>query len=86
MKSNRIKCNSINYRKGYVDVSEDVHQGFINIETWSVHPDCDISDIDLTDDSLPDEAVTGNTEIELNKIEAINLVNLLQKAIANIKE
>lgn len=62
-------------------MSENIHNGFINIETWCVHPDCDIENMDLMDDNLPNEAVIGNTEIELSIEEAKDLVSYLQIAI-----
>jgi hypothetical protein len=82
---NKIKCNNIEYRKGYIEVIPDIHENHINLETWEVHPDIDISELDLTDDAFPDDGVTGNTEIELNLKEAEELVTLLQSSIEKIK-
>lgn len=80
----KIKCDNVDYRKGYIEVSGDIHKGFINLETWTIHPDTDISVSDSAFGDLPDEAFTGNTEIELNIDEAQLLVNFLQEAIAKL--
>lgn len=75
----KIKCNSVNYRKGYIEVSGDIHEGCINIETWNIHPDSDISGSVF--DQLSDKAFLANTEIELSVDNAKELLKLLQEAI-----
>jgi hypothetical protein len=87
-----IKCNTVKYRQGYIEVSQDIHPGCINIETWDVHPDLDISSLSVRDYEFPDEFVdaegktvdsrSGNVELELNIDQAKHLVHLLQQAIA----
>jgi len=81
MSKNLIKCNSIEYRKGYIEVRGDIHIECVNVEAWNIHPDIDISGIDLGDDSMPEEAVTANTEIELSIKNAEELVQQLVEAI-----
>ena len=81
MSRNLIKCNSIEYRKGYIEVRGDIHSDCVNMEVWNIHPDVNISSIDLGDNSMPDEAVTANTEIELSIQKAEDLVLQLTKAI-----
>jgi hypothetical protein len=81
MNRNLIKCNSIEYRKGYIEVRGDIHADCVNIEAWNVHPDIDITDLDLGDNSMPDDAVIDNTEIELSIKDAEDLVEQLNRAI-----
>jgi len=81
----KIKCNSINYRKGFIEVLANIHSGCINIETWSIHPDADISEQGLVFNEIPYEYFTGNTEIELNLKNAEELLTSLQKAILELK-
>ncbi|MFX1677828.1 hypothetical protein PV762_01210 [Mitsuaria sp. CC2] len=80
MKSVRVKAIGVPYRQGWIEVAQ-VHPGFINIETWDVHPDVDISAVSL--DGIADRNVTANTEIELNVEEAKKLADALLKAIAD---
>lgn len=80
-----IRSNSISYRQGYIEVRTDIHENCINIETWNIDPDIDISSLELTDEKITDADVTANTEIELNLENAENLVNQLQEAIKKVK-
>lgn len=41
---NRFKCNSISYRKGYIEVVADIHAGLINMETWNIHSELGITE------------------------------------------
>ena len=59
-----IPCNSIVYRKGFVEVSR-VHDGCINLESWSVHPETEISGVDVRDGSIGEDDIIGNVELEL---------------------
>ena len=86
MSRNLIKCNSIDYRKGYIEVRGDIHIDCVNIEAWNIHPDIDISVIDLGNNSMPEEAVTANTEIELSIQKAEDLVQRLVDAIKVARE
>ena len=76
-----IKCNSIEYRKGFIEVRGDIHNDCINVETWNIDPDVNITNVDLDDNSLIDESVIANTEIELSIANAEALILLLQEAI-----
>ncbi len=79
---NVIKCNSINYRKGYIEVVSGIHENCINIEVTGIHPDRDIANINLGDGKLSDEDFTSNTELELSLSEAEKLIDLLKIAIS----
>ena len=83
--SNRMKCNNIEYRKGFIEVEAGIHAGCINLETWEVNADIDISNLNLSDNELPDEGIVANTEIELNIDEAEQLIRLLHRAINNVR-
>lgn len=76
-----IKCNSIEYRKGFVEVRGDIHNDCINVETWNIDPDVNITNVNLEDNSLKDESIIANTEIELSITNAEALILLLQEAI-----
>lgn len=77
MKQEKMWCGSINYRKGFVEVSPNIHPGLVNIEITNIHPDHDIS----ADEDIPDEAFVGNAEIELSILEAKELIRRLNSAI-----
>lgn len=81
----RIKCNNVNYRKGYIEVVSGIHEGCVNLEVTNIHPDVDIADSASGYSDMPDEAFVGNTEIELNIEEAEELVRLLQEAVAKLR-
>lgn len=81
MEPSRIYCKSISYRAGFIEVAPNIHQGHINVEVWNIHPDFDKPTADIRDGSVPDEDVTGNTEIELDVAQARQLVELLKLAI-----
>jgi hypothetical protein len=85
MNVKKINCSSVNYRKGVIEITACIHNEHINFEVWSIHPDVNLLESDLTDDDFPDNAVTGNTEIELNLYDAQRLVKLLSEAIAEVE-
>lgn len=85
-KYQRIKINNVNYRKGYIEVYAGIHDTFINIESWDINPDIDLSKIDISDKDFPISGIAGNTELELNIQEAEELIRQLQSAISIVKE
>jgi hypothetical protein len=84
MSKNLIKCNSVRYRQGYIEVLSAIHDGCINIETQQVHPDRDLTNIKF--DSLTDDEFIAITEVELSVNEAEELVEKLLEAIKIAKE
>lgn len=80
-----VKCNVINYRKGFVEITHNIHDGCINLETWGVHPDVDITMTDIADASFPDAGITGNTELEMSVENTESLINALQAAVRSIQ-
>lgn len=78
--SEKIKCSEVRYRQGFIEVA-NVHAACVNLEIWNLHPDTHISGASELS-SIPDAAVVGNTEIELNVEQARRLVERLEEAIA----
>lgn len=85
MSTTKIRFNDVNYRQGFVEVLPNIHPGMVNIETWSIHPDVDISGQQL-EGSLYDDHVIGHTEIELSVSEARALAEGILKAVTLIEE
>ncbi len=81
MKRDLINCNSVEYRKGFIEVIGDIHNECINVEVWNIHPDIDISGTNLDSEKIKDEYITANTEIELSIQNTEVLIKKLQKAI-----
>jgi hypothetical protein len=79
--SKLIKCDHVNYRKGYIEIVPKIHKGCINIESWDIDTDYDISNIDIYDNQFPTDKVLANTEIELTIAQAEELINNLKWAI-----
>jgi len=63
---NKIKCDNVNYRKGFIEVVDNFHDDCINIETWCIHPDIDITPENIAFEDVPESGFTGNTELELS--------------------
>ncbi|MCP4130578.1 MAG: hypothetical protein GY754_06310 [bacterium] len=82
----RIRCNNVPYRKGFIEVEAGIHDDCINIETWNVCSDLDISSIDIRDESFPEDGVTDNTELELSIEDTKKLIRLLQNSIEKIRK
>lgn len=76
-----IKCTDIPYRQGFVEVM-NVHKNHVNLEIWNVGADLDLGPLSVNLETLPDDAVQSNTEIELSLSQAKQLVDWLQSAIA----
>ena len=85
MSAQKIRCNDIGYRKGFIEVTPAIHASCINLEVWQVHPEVDIANIEVSDESFPDEGVTGNVELEMSVEVAERLIEALQAAIYKVK-
>ncbi|MBT2332319.1 hypothetical protein J7E49_00105 [Variovorax paradoxus] len=44
MGAKKIRFNDVCYRQGFLEVTANIHPGHINLETWEIHPDLDISE------------------------------------------
>ena len=62
MLTQTIRCNSIHYRKGFVEVSR-VHNGCVNLESWSVNSESEISGVYVHDGRVDDDDITGNVDL-----------------------
>ena len=80
-----IKCNGVNYRQGYLEVM-NVHDGFVNLEVWKIHPDIDISNSLLESSDIEDKDVVGNVEIELSADNVKDLILRLNKCLEEIND
>lgn len=80
MKKELIKCDSVKYRQGYIEVLGNVHSNNINLEVWQVHADRSITGIELDDESISDEDIIANIELELSVEEAEILIEKLTEA------
>lgn len=77
----KIYCKSVLYRSGFIEVRPNIHPGHVNIEIWNLHPDHDRQATDIADDCIGDADVTSSTEIEMELVQAKELVWLLSVAI-----
>ena len=66
----RVRCDSVKYRQGFVEVIGQIHPGLVNVETWQVSPEADISGLDVESDRLTDADFVANTELELTPAQA----------------
>jgi hypothetical protein len=86
MGARKIRFNDVRYRQGFLEVTANIHPGHVNLETWEIHPDLDISEKQFDDEAITDDCVLANTEIELNVEQAKALVASLEAAIAHASD
>lgn len=83
---NKIQCTGIPYRQGFIEVQPNIHEGFINIETWMVNSNIKLNkEVPNLTSIQNDSDITGNTELELTFDQAIELVTALQVAVSKIQ-
>ena len=85
MRPVKLKCNSVFYRKGFLEISAGIHAGCVNLEAWDIEPSLDISALEIGSDAFPEDAIQGNTELELDLQTAEALVQALQLAIETVR-
>jgi hypothetical protein len=74
------------YRQGFIEVQPNIHEGFINIETWMTNPKTTLDETITNLDPIQDDSdITGNTELELTFNQASELIIALQAALLKIK-
>ena len=78
-----MKCETINYRKGFLEVTPAIHDQCVNIELWEIDAETNISDARWVDD-IPGTAVVSNCELEMTTNEARRLVEALLAALERI--
>ncbi len=74
----RIRCISVPYRRGFIEVIGGIQASLVNIETWEVSVDHAGPLADLGE--VPGEMIVANTEIELTPAEARALAAALVAA------
>ena len=62
-----------------------VHDGCVNLESWSVHSETEVSGVDIRDGRFGDDDITGNVELELNIEAAERLITALQAAVDELR-
>jgi hypothetical protein len=80
-----VQCDAVNYRKGFLEVIGGIHAGMVNVETWQVVPETDISGLEPGSDRLSDRHFTGNVELELTPVQARSLAATLTAAADNVE-
>jgi len=76
----RVRCDAVKYRQGFIEVIGQIHPGLVNVETWQVRPQADISGLDVESDRLTDADFVANTELELTPEQAKSLATTLVAA------
>lgn len=79
--STMVRCAGVPYRQGFIEVRHGIHPGSINVECWMVDAAVDLFQHEPPAREFPDSAVIANTELELSRDSARELVRLLQRAI-----
>ncbi|MDI1476861.1 barstar family protein [Polyangium sp. y55x31] len=77
--SRTIRCRSVPYRQGVVEVAPAIHAGCVNIETWQISAHWKESG-PASVDQIPESAFEANTELELTPGEARALARALLDA------
>ena len=76
----RVRCDTVKYRQGFIEVVGQIHPGLVNVETWEVSAEADITGLDVDSDSLTDDDFVANTELELTPQQARSLAAALVAA------
>ncbi len=82
---NKISCSGIPYRQGFIEVQSNIHGGYVNLEAWNINPEVELKGIDMSCSTIKDCDFTGNIEMELDLEAAKILVEVLNKAIAEVE-
>ena len=76
----RVRCDSVRYRQGFIEVIPGIHAGLVNVETWEVSAEADITGLFPESDGLSDSDFVANTELELTPGQARSLAAALLAA------
>ena len=76
----RVRCDAVKYRQGFVEVIGRIHPGLVNLETWQISAETDLSGLDIESDRLTDADFIANTELELTPSQARSLAAALVAA------
>lgn len=66
----RLVCMTVPYRRGSFEVVPGIHPGLVNVEAWAIDPEWPLPERETIEHGIPDNAYTGNVEIELTPEEA----------------
>ena len=75
----RIECRSA-YHSGFIEVLPLA--GNVTLETWEFNGDMVVPGTDIRGGRFPEEAVNGNTYMEMTPDQARRLIALLTQALA----
>ena len=75
-----IRCSSVPYRQGTVEVAPAIHPGCVNIETWQIAADWRDPGSGSAVSAIPESAFEATTEVELTPSEARALARALLDA------
>ena len=78
----RSKSNTVPYRKGWIEVSFNIHPDCLNIETWNTDPDVNIDETESPVALADDSAIVANTEIELTADQARTLAHAILDSLS----
>ena len=81
----RLRCSGVKYRQGLIEVADQIHAGFINIETWQISADADMQRDFPEDGRFVDDNSVANTELELTPVEARALAAALLVAADEVE-
>lgn len=76
----RVRCDKVKYRQGFIEVVAQIHPGLVNLETWQVSVEVDITGLHQESDELTDDDFEANTELELTPAQARSLAAALVAA------
>ena len=83
----RFKFDSIEYRKGFIEITPNIHPMCVNVELWQIHPDTDISVVNwISDESISDSSVISNVELELDVEQATELAQALLSSCKSMSD
>lgn len=74
-----MRCDTVTYRQGFIEVIGGIHDGLVNVETWKVSAEIDITGLFPRSERLTDSDFS-NTELELTPTQARNLAAALVAA------
>lgn len=80
VENTRIRCDAVEYRKGFIEVLDNIHQGLVNVETWQVGVQVDISAMSVDASDWQEHHIQSNTELELTPVQARLVANRLLAA------
>jgi len=76
----RVRCDAVKYRQGFIEVVGQIHPGLVNVETWQVSVEANITGLYPESDGLSDDDFEANTELELTPAQARSLAVALMAA------